>query len=268
MIVSLAFFLLGFAAAAFGQLAPLCSCVDLKNCLDTQRQDMRRKHTDCVAVCKSKLPGDSNAAAGCVNQQREDMDAMKKTEVKCLLDSTSGTCRSESARVRRQLVVPLGESQFREANTNTNAQGGGLQVQSPNTNAQAQRGGLQVQTQVQSVPSASTSSVDTDVDGFIKTFHDCVRNCTKNEEPATGTAGPQAADEAAMKHMRGIESCAVKLGCSFTVASVNQAARSCRTNMTFEMDNRMKGVKLRYCNCVRDALGKTADEVPCMSSRG
>jgi len=231
---------------------------------------MRRKHTDCVAVCKSKLSGDTGAAAGCVNQQREDMDAMKKAEVKCLLEPTGGACRGEAARAKRQLVVPLGESQ---TNSDTQAQGGGLQVQSgglqvqrPNT--QVQGGGLQVQSQVQSQPSAATASVDTDVDGFIKTFHDCVRNCTKSDEPATGVAGPQAAEESAVKHMRGIEACSIKLGCSFTVASVNQAARACRTNMTFEMDNRMKGVKLRYCNCVRDALGKTADEVPCMASRG
>lgn len=115
---------------------------------------------------------------------------MKKYEAKCLLDPTGGACRGgEEARAKRQVA----------------AQG------QTNTNTQVQGGGLQVQTQSQTQTSGGATPLDVDVDSFIKPFHDCVRNCTKNDEPATVVSGSQAAEESVVKHMRGIETCSVKL---------------------------------------------------------
>lgn len=249
MFFKVAFLLLGFSVAAFAQLGPFCGCGALKSCLETKRMDLRRRHSECIDLCKNKLSGDANAAAGCIKQQREDLDAVKKSELKCLLEPSGGACLGgeTTRRAKRQLVA--------QGQTNTNVQvlGGGLQVQS------------QTQTGAAVGAGASTGA---DVDSFIKPFHDCVRNCTKELEKATVVAGAQTADESVAKHLRGIEECSIKLGCSFNVASVNQAATGCRTNNSTELENRTKGIKLRYCNCVRDAIGKKPDEVNCQPSRG
>jgi hypothetical protein len=243
MYAKVAFLLLGFAVAAFGET---CTCGRLKACVEANDDLRHKSQAKCASRCRNKLPGDADQLQQCMKEKSDGLEKVKEHEIDCLLNPAEGTCTAPRARRQsdpRNFFVQPSASDF----------------QPESNRGKWIRPGAQTEIGI-------GARVDADV--LLKPYYDCTHSCMQEMHPEKGEGLASGANQGAVdpigRHLTAIQECQLKEKCTIDVASLANAVRtSCQSDsedaLSFKQD-----IKLSFCRCIRDVLQKTETEMPCM----
>lgn len=140
--------------------------------------------------CKKFLPGkrdsDRDIIQKCIDQKRNDLEALRQDELACLMKPAGGVC--VAPRTRRQVAN-------RDQQT---------------SNVEVNAGGIQATAQTQINAEADAEIAD------LKAYFNCIRNCVQDAQPASALGAGQGvvlwATAGVEKQERAVETCSVGIG--------------------------------------------------------